>query len=381
MITRRTLSATVLLALAAGATAQMQTAPAGPAQPIRVEPAAPAPAPGTPVGPEVKREPPPLNADPNIMNLGFLEPETTKVGKTTLKNTGAEPLTIRSVSSSCSCTIPKDLSGTVLKPGETVELEASLKAGKFPGPMQRAVRVFVDGYGVPIQVWVNADVSYGVRSMPTFVDCFQTTKGRIDIEATDGQKFTILSVNGEPPKFDGFDPAKDEPATKYTLAYDYSDQIKEDPTKLPKWWLVETDHPKAPVVDLRVIHPAIIEPQQAKPNAPWSLMEDRVLIGAMKAGEAKEFTFTLHRNAATPEDPKWAGSKPDVKAESGNLAFETLSVDEQSDGIHIKMKVTAKETVKPGLVMERAEIAWKDNTGKIWMFGRVMSGAKADASR
>jgi hypothetical protein len=354
--------------------------PGQPAQPMKIDPSA-AQAPGTPVGPDVKREPPPLNADPNIMNLGFLEPETTKVGKTTLKNTGAEPLTIRSVSSSCSCTIPKDLSGTILKPGDTVELEASLKAGKFPGPMQRAVRVFVDGYGVPIQVWVNADVSYGVRAMPTFVDCFQTTKGRIEIEATDGQKFSILSVNGEAPKFDGFDPAKDEPATKYTLTYDYSDQIKEDPTKLPKWWLVETDHPKAPVVDLRLIHPAIIEQQAAKPAAPWTMMEDRVLIGAMKAGEAKEFTFTLHRNAAAAEDPKWAGTKPELATESGNLKFEAIAVEEQSDGIHIKMKVTAKESMKPGLVMERADIKWKDNDGKIWMFGRVMGGPKADASR
>lgn len=389
-LTRRALPAAALLTLAAAAWGQAPAAPAPgggapaqPVQPVRVDPtAAPAQA-GVPVGPEIKREPPPLQAEPNTINMGFLEPETQKTGKVSLKNTGTEPVTIRSVSSSCSCTIPKDISNTVLKPGESVDLEASLKAGKFPGPMQRAVRVFVDGYAVPVQVWVNADVSYGVRAMPTYVDCFQTSKGKIEVEATDGKAFKIISVNGNTPTFDGHDPAKDEPRTKYTLTYDYTDVIKADPKGLPDWWLIETDHEKAPVVDMRVIHPIKVDPKkQPTGREPWNLMEDRVLLGAVPAGPEKEFHVSLHPNRSVPEDPANAGTKPVLTFTSATWAtVEVLDASETSEGISIKAKIKVKESAPAGLMNEEMKIAWKGHEATVRVFGRIMPGGRADATR
>lgn len=374
------------LALAAGApglTAWAQHADAPAAQPAPAPATAPAPAaqpatPGAPgttmvqpqiVQPEVKREPPPLATDPGTINLGFMEPETSMTGKSKLTNTGDTDMKLLRATTSCSCTVATDVTNKVLKPGESIEIEATLKGGKFPGPQQKAVRVFVDGYAVPVQIWVTGEVAYGVKSTPVYVDAFQTRTGEVAFESTDGKAFKIVSVNSDTPPYVGFDPEKDEARNKYTLKYDF--QGIEDP-KLPRWWLVETDHPKAAVIDLRVINPALI-PQQ-DPKAPWNLMEDRSLVGALKVGESKEVHITLR-----PVSPPAAdAAAPTFTVGNEAIKVEYVSAENGAEGYVIKAKVTAVKPLSGGtLLNERVKISWLGHEGQYDLFGRVLDGQKA----
>lgn len=369
-------------ALATAALAQ-ETKPAPDAQPAST-PAQPAatPAPATtpapltnpnqppPIAqPDVRREPPPLNADPGTINLGYMEPEQTGKGKSKLTNTGDKPLKILRTQTSCACTVLTDLTNKVLAPGESLDFEASLKGGKYPGMQQKYATIFVEGYAPPIKVFVIGEVAYGVKSTPTYVDCFQTRKGQISFESTDGKTFKIVSVNGQTPPFEGFDPAKDEARTKYTLKYDF--EGIEDPT-LPRWWLVETDHPRAPVVDLRVINPALI-PQQ-DPKAPWQLMEDRGMLGSLAVGDSKEIGIGLRPINPPAED----APMPEVSVESDQVKVEASKPEPTPEGWGMKMKVTA---VKGGdastLLNTRVTIKWLGAEHKYDLFGRVTGAGQA----
>lgn len=363
-----------LVALLAGSTLQAQEA-APAAQPTpAAQPATPAP-PATTVAvpqvvaPEVKREPPPLTAEPGTIGLGFMDPEASATGKSVLKNTGDKELKLLRAQTSCSCTVATDVSNKVLQPGESIEIEATLKGGKFPGPQQKAVRVFVDGYAVPVQIWVTGEVAYGVKSTPVYVDAFQTRTGEVTFESTDGKPFKIVSVNCGAPPYVGFDPTKDELRNKYTLKYDF--QGTEDP-KLPRWWLVETDHPKAPVVDLRVINPALI-PQQ-NPKAPWTFMEDRSIVGALMVGESKDITITVRPVAPPAAD----ATKPTFTVANDAIKVEYVGDENGAEGFVIKAKITA---VKPlgecTLLNERVTVSWLGHENQYDLFGRVISTAKA----
>ncbi len=285
--------------------------------------------------PDVKREPPPITADPSTVEMGFIRPGETKHGKTKLTNTGSEPLTILRTHASCSCTVASKLDGVVLQPGESVEMEVSVKAKKFPGPTQNQVSIFVDGFAVPAKLFALGEIAYGVKSTPIYVDMMTKTAGSIMLESTDGRKFKVLAVNGSAPVFEGFDPEKDEVGTQYTVKYDFTGV---DPTTLPKWWVVETDHPEAPVVDLRVLHPAIWNnAAQQMQNATWQLGEDRVLAGAMRVGESKEITMHLQ---ARPVDPN---QLPKLSTASEYVGVEYVSGGMDTDGYGVTFKVTLKK--------------------------------------
>ncbi len=317
-----------------GATSLGQVSGGQPATPS-ADPATPAAAAPQIAAPDVKREPPPITADPTTVEMGFIRPGETKHGKTKLTNTGSAPLTILRTHASCSCTVASKLDGVVLQPGESVEMEVSVKAKKFPGPTQNQVSIFVDGYAVPAKLFALGEIAYGVKSTPIYVDMMTKTAGEIAFESTDGRSFKILAVNGAKPEFVDFDPEKDSPTTQYRVKYDYTGV---DPTTLPKWWVAETDHPEAPVVDLRVLHPAIWNnAAQQMQNATWQLGEDRVLAGAMRVGETKEITMHLQ---ARPVDPQ---QKPALSTTSESIEVEYVSSGMDADGFGLTFKVTVKK--------------------------------------
>lgn len=324
--------------------------PAKPATPEATPAPASAPESARPqiAAPDVKREPPPIQAEPSTVEMGYIRPGETKHGKTKLTNTGSEPITILRTHASCSCTVASKLDGVVVQPGESVEMEVSVKAKKFPGPTQNQVSIFVDGYAVPAKLFALGEIAYGVKSTPIYVDMMTKTAGSILFESTDGRKFTILAINGEAPVFDGFDPSKDEIGTQYTVKYDFTGV---DPTTLPKWWVAETDHPEAPVVDLRVLHPAIWD-QAAKQmqNATWQLGEDRVLAGTMRVGETKEITMHLQ---ARPVDP---AQKPALSTDSPLIDVEFVSGEMDSEGYGVTFKVTLKQAPEGGKTLLNAPV-------------------------
>ena len=108
--------------------------------------------------------------------------------------------------------------------------------------------------------------------------------GRIVVESIDGRPFTIFAANREPPQYLGFDPETDEPRNAYVLEWDVSPTAEKP---LPVWWLIETDHPDCPVVDVWVRH--IDNLPERVPGRPWRLQPQHFVLNGLAPEESAEF--------------------------------------------------------------------------------------------
>lgn len=356
---RRSLLPIAFLALASPALAQFGGGGSEPAKPQEAQ-EQPQQTPQIRTRQEVRRQAPPLTPDATTKNLGFVKPDDKVSGDFTLTNSGEETLTISRTTSSCACTIA-ELDKKTLEPGESVTLTATLEAGKFPGATQKSVRVFVEGFAIPVQLWIAAEVSYGVRATPVFVDAFQTRKGQINLESVDKQPFSVLSVNGQAPTFSGFTPGTDEPRSVYTLTYDFEGIPGKE---LPMWWVVETSHPEAPVVDMRIINPENIPAQE--PGKGWSMEQDRVILGQL-GSKSYDFSLSL-RGRGSDEDPTLVG------LEKGIGTLELLEAAPGGNGTELHFRYTPPAGHN-GIIIDRAKLKWGEFEDQFYIFARAGSSA------
>ena len=195
---------------------------------------------------------PPIRIEPPILDFGFIPPEVDSAGTVKLVNISDKPLRILAVQPTCKCTTLKDLAGTEIPVGGSVNLEASLDGGPNPGPKTAAVKVLIENYPRPIEVDLKAEISLPIRAIPAYINAVrdQNRVGRIVIESIDGEPFTICSIHGKKPNLMNFDPETDPPTNKYIYNYDLS----EFELPYPRYLVVATDNPKTPVVDIYLRH-------------------------------------------------------------------------------------------------------------------------------
>lgn len=322
---------------------------------VRVAPSAP------PQSDTVRRTPPPISAEPGKIDVGVLRPGEKRSASVMLTNNGTEPITIARVNSSCSCTVA-DLPKRDLAPGESVELSATLEAGNYIGPMQRQVRVYVAGYAPPYEVWVTADVSYDIKADPVFIGAFQGDNGEVKVTEIHGKPFRVLSVNGNPATFKDFNEG-DALRAEYTLTWTTKGV---DPKDLPSWWIVETDHPTAPVVDLRLLHPAVLP--KVDPRRAWSIEEDRALIGYLKPGETRTLSVDIkERRRSEAEHPL-----PEVSTKHEHLKAEVVKLERTPDGYTLEISLSGTPAGDGStLIHEPITIKWRDSQETYWVFGRL----------
>lgn len=360
------------LALSTGASAQLgggkkpeqppAPTPATQPQPVTQDGVRVAPAQGNPNAEPIRRSPPPITSDPARIELGVMKPGMKKAGAVTITNNGDETIKIARVNSSCSCTVA-DLPKRELAPGESVELSATLESGNYIGAMQRQVRVYVEGYAAPYEIWVVADVSYDVKADPVYIGAFQGDSGEVKVTEVNGKPFKILSVNTNAPTYKDFDPASAELKSEYTLTWSTKGV---DPKDLPMWWIIETDHPDAPVVDLRVLHPAVMP--RVDPRRAWQLNEDRALIGYLEPGGVENITIDIkERRRANEELPL-----PEVSTKHDNYKVEVVKLEKTQEGYTLEIALTGKPAADgTTLISEPITIDWRDTTETFWVFGRL----------
>ena len=205
-----------------------------------------------PADPGQSVEMPPIQLDPPMLDFGFIAPGTEAQGTVKLTNTSQEPLTILAAQPTCKCTTLNDISGSVIKPGESMDLQAALAASPNPGPKTAAIKILVNGYPRPLEVDLKAEISLPIRAIPPYINAVQgkNSKGRIVIESIDKAPFTICSVHGKTPELVGFDPETDEPRSKYIMTYD----LENIPVPYPRYLLVSTDNPDSPIIDIYFRH-------------------------------------------------------------------------------------------------------------------------------
>jgi hypothetical protein len=312
---------------------------------------------------------PPLVFEPPSLDLGLLAQGRSASGTVGVRNVGQVPVTIAATRASCSCTYAQDLSGTVVGPGEAVEMTAELTPKPGLGNKHEQIRVVAQGYRDYVVLDIHAEVSLPVRAIPPAIEAARpdghggiTTiadQGTVVVSSLDARPFRVIRTNGSEPQFVGFDPARDEPRGEYTLRWDLRGYT---PQTIPWYWVVETDHPEAPVVDLRVQHEWTRNPQ-IKPR--WNA-DNRLLGGVLRQGELTEVTTTLRyhpRAVPSPEAPLVRSVTPGIHAELVSSGIEANEVF-----CTIRVRVLA---AGPGLLYERIEVTHGGYTAPVMFFAQL----------
>jgi len=246
------LVAGLLLALAAlaPAAASAQTAPArAPAAPRAPQQQPQQQPSGNPRSIEI---PGPIKAEPATVDFGFVEPGTTVAATIKLVNPLDRPVTIGAAKPTCTCTTV-DMVGKVIPAGGFIEMPMSMKTSQSIGGKVAAINLAFEGVQQVLVVELRAETAYAVRATPNFIDALAPERmaGSFELASADGTPFTVLSVDGSPVVT--LDGAPMAPAVRHAVRYDFNPDGGLT-RGVPPFLVVETDHPKCPVLDLRVRH-------------------------------------------------------------------------------------------------------------------------------
>jgi hypothetical protein len=338
-----------------------------------------------PSEPAEAKVPPPVTFDPPELNFGVIPPDTELHGTVQIRNTGDAPLTIRSMRADCKCTTVEDLTGKIIEPGGSLELTAVVDARSHQGTKRNEIRFLFEGYEDygPVAVKILSEVAGAIRMDPAYFDLTTQWTGELALHSGDGRPFRILAANGAPPVYaDDFDPARDEPRSDYLLSWDmtmYDPMTCEDAegNRMPNWWVVETDHPEAPIVDVFVRHNPCTLPEPPEGRM-WYLSERRVLLGELAVGESAEFTVYM----------KWRGDQGpadtigQVRSESGQFDATMVELDRVGERITCRVRVTPRADLR-GLLYGKVRFLAANmpaHSQPVTVMGRVVEAVGGQAA-
>ena len=352
-----------------------------PAQPIQ---------PSAPVASAIPEEDKPeANAhfEPASLRLGYVRPESVITSEFRLFNDSQEPLVVKEVKRGCSCT-EVSLQAGAIAPGASRTGVATFTAGLTPTVKNNKIKILFEKHR-PLVLSMNAVVSRAVRVQPPdfrmhaksyFEGPVSRTASRVQVSATDSQSFRILSSGGRPPipVPGGGDPTI--PSTAHMVMIDIGDHDKEtllDPegVKLPPFWLIETDHPDAPVVEIRVLHQEN-SPHRREKDREWVFVENRVVVDSVKPGSAARFELPIIWNAAEGQR-----SQQIIAAESRSPDFEASLVGMKKDGRKSKAIVEIRPMDSTsGPYQGVVELISHEHRAPLNVIGHVNDGESVDGS-
>ncbi|HAW96117.1 MAG: hypothetical protein CMJ33_10495 [Phycisphaerae bacterium] len=281
--------------------------------------------------------------------LGDIAPQSRHARTFVITNRSSGPIRISRVVTSCKCTETTDLSGRVLRSGESVELTATLNAPATPGIKNAKVQVVFD-VGNPLTFELEGDVAMAVRATPAFIGGprGQEMVGNVLLESADGRPFRILAVCNQPPEFSGAVPDTTIPRSKHTLRWDLA-RIPDLGKRL--WWVVFTDHPDCPVLPLRIRNAATgARADSARFERHWLQDESFVNGQVLTAGVPAEFSVVIKhynpraRNAV--QKPAWREVLA-VSSSDPRMSFEYLDSTPVSDEeVRVRFRVTPSAVMR-----------------------------------
>lgn len=225
---------------------------------------------GDPAGPvpDLSTVPPPqLQQVSPRLNFGTHKPLSFLSDTITLVNADKKPLTLAKAIGECSCTDATILGNKkTIAVGEEVEILVAVEFPREMGLYTKQLFVYEEGNARPMPIPFDFEVGYPVviNGGPRNAIVIERT-GEITLESRESKAFSVVSISGRAPIYNGFDPAAQLPQTRYTVLYDWSSVPSAD---LPRWLVIETDHPEAemmciaaripgwqPVLDKKTWHP------------------------------------------------------------------------------------------------------------------------------
>ena len=307
--------------------------------------------------PKSKEIPGPIKAEPSDVNFGIVEPGSTVSTTIKISNPLNEDVMILAAKPSCTCTTV-DMAGKVIPAGGSIEMPMSMKTSQTPGTKTAVVNMAFKGLGQVMVLKIEAETAYAVRATPNFVDALapDRVKGTFELQSADGTPFTVKTVDGKPAMTADGSPMK--PATKHTVRYDFSapSALCSKFLAVPPFLIVETDHPKCPVLDLRVRHAS------TRITPAFGFAEFRANAGAMSPKSSMEFEVELkHMRGARI-----------ASVQSQAPSFQTQMVSQTPDGDSLLVKVRVTDLGAPtGPFLFPCRFSGNGKTSDFWVFGTV----------
>ena|GEM_PF-3856040 len=221
-----------------------------------------------------------IRIKPYQVNIGALEPRQKREAQVVIRNDGEAPAVLRKVSTSCTCTAVNFKAPITIAPNGEFVLQVRVKGRNTVGPLHTQANLFFEHRAEPYVVKVEGKVSRAISATPSIIDVLvfagrnpePSMTGDITLKSEDGLSFRVLSVQGKPV-------ADSKPATTHTVQYNFEGVEQKD---MPIWFVIETDHPKAPLVELRVGSLALLDTGQG--SGPWDPDLDILLLGKTAPG-------------------------------------------------------------------------------------------------
>ncbi len=225
---------------------------------------------------------PKVEMRPEKLDFGLMRPRETRTETVLLTNAGNEPIRFTNVTSTCGCA-KGSVEQNTINPGESARLDVTLEARENVGPLNQKLTVFIEDSPKRIPVELTAEVTKPIKADPFFLNLLGPKEGEIKLTAVDGAPFKVLSIDGEPAEG-----SLSQLRPSHTVPWDLSETAPED---LRLWYMIETDHPEMPLIDLRVVHPALFP--KMNQGSHWTATPDRLVLGTLSAGESRTETLSL----------------------------------------------------------------------------------------
>lgn len=156
-----------------------------------------------------------LKAEPASLNLGQMGTNETKSGIVTLTNTSDSPITIERAKTSCGCTTAGLNPGTVLAPGESIEVGISMRGAANAQVIRKTVTFIIPDMD-PLVVPVTGQTIQYVKITPDLLDKASNPEGRITLTSIDGTPFRITGMSPQLMEPDEF---SDEPSVEHVINF------------------------------------------------------------------------------------------------------------------------------------------------------------------
>jgi hypothetical protein len=300
------LSSLALASIVLGGCEDPATPPSGPAEQATNEPTTAASAASgirviAPGSIEVRPDATAVYGDPADVDFGLVKPGSKLTADVILVNPFQTPMTIAQAVPTCQCTTV-EVAGETIPAGGGIAIPITLQVPSTTGKKQAAVNTVLqgpDGKNVRgPRLTLTAIAAYAVKTTPLYIDALppNPVTGSVSVAATDGRPFRVLTVNGRPPVL----LTPDQPLAQHVVQYDLEpaaiQAAKVGADVFPKWMIFETDHPEAPVIEMRIRHPFSKLPHQTR-NVALQFDGNIANLGAIPPGGTGTFDIELKQFA------------------------------------------------------------------------------------
>lgn len=334
--------------------AAYQQAPAAPAGQSNPDPKSPDPKSPDPKSIEI---PGPIKAEPSDVNFGIVEPGSTVSATIKIINPLDQDVVISAAKPSCTCTTV-DMVGKVIPARGSIDMPMSMKTAHTPGTKTAVVNMAFKGITQVMVLKIQAETAYAVRATPNFIDALAPERmtGTFELKSADGAPFTVKSVDGRAPVTADGSPMR--AAAKHTLRYDFTSPspLCQKFLAVPPFLIIETDHPKCPVVDMRVRHAT------TRITPAFGFAEFRANCGAMSPKGSMDFELEI----------KHFGQARIASVQSLVPNLQTQLVSQKADGDSVMVTVRVTDLgAATGPFLVPCRFTGNGKTSDFWLFGTV----------